>query len=162
IPGAVFNPDSSSPTPARGDELANTGDQETIVAAGPDAAKTTGPFRVRIDASAVAVSQGGSVTFRVSACNVSADPVVRTFASGQRYDFKVVNGATVLWQWSHGRQFGRFGGSEVWQPRECRTFSEDWGGTDSGSVPLAPGRYLVKAEITATDPADSGTTPICV
>jgi hypothetical protein len=80
-----------------------------------------------------------SVRFTFSLTNASAAPLVLEFATAQRYDFAVLDGARTLWRWSEGRGFAQVLGTETLAPGETRSYSANW----------APPPGLADRELTA-------------
>jgi hypothetical protein len=64
--------------------------------------------------------------FILTITNASAAPVTLEFATAQRYDFAVLDGAREVWRWSAERGFGQALGSETLAAGQTRSWSEGW------------------------------------
>lgn len=67
-----------------------------------------------------------SVRFHLQVTNVSAAPVVLSFATGQRADFWVDRDGRTIWRWSEGRMWTQAMGADTLATGATRTFSASW------------------------------------
>ncbi len=71
--------------------------------------------------------EGDTVRFVLQVTNVGEQPVRLEFASGQRYDFAVVDGAGAeVWRWSAGMGFVQMIGLEELAPGATLGWEEVW------------------------------------
>lgn len=67
-----------------------------------------------------------TAVFTLTVTNAAATPVTLEFATAQRYDFAVLDGAREVWRWSAERGFAQALGSETLAPGQTRSWSEGW------------------------------------
>lgn len=73
------------------------------------------------------VSTGGSsVDLVLQVTNPSEEPVELNFASGQIYDFVVLEGEREIWRWSEDQMFTQALRRERLGPGESRRFEAQW------------------------------------
>jgi hypothetical protein len=135
---------SSTAAPAR---------QPGGAAAAPAPAPEQGSGTLALQVSAKAAGPH-SEQFTLTACNPASSSVAVTFPTGQRYDFEVRRSGSLVWRWSDGMAFTMIYGRETWAPKQCKSYSATWDGTNSSHAPVATGAYDVTG-ILASSPRES-------
>ncbi len=89
---------------------------------------------------------GEPLSIALSVINVSERQVERTYYSGQRYDFIVLDDTgNVVWRWSRDMAFTQAIIEVAFEPGQKVTYSEVWNQkTDSGEQ-VEPGTYELQA-----------------
>lgn len=112
----------------------------------------TGDFHRRLRAalrvSQPTVARGQPVDFRLSVQNISAENARIPFASGQKFDFEVWQGARMVWRWSGDRAFTQALTSSTLRPQETVTYQATWKTEGLDGKPVPPGRYEVRGYLT--------------
>jgi hypothetical protein len=88
---------------------------------------------------------GSVVTLTLTMKNPSATPVDVKFATGQKYDFVVIDSLTgkEAWRWSAGKGFTQSAGTQTVPANGSLSFSETW-------TPPAKGLYLAHGVLVST------------
>jgi len=102
-------------------------------------------------------SIGRGDDFTLKACNPSSSSFSQQMRA-QTYDFEVSRGTSLVWQWSHGKAQPQNVTTVTWKPRECKSWSASWNGTDDLGTPVAPGTYQATG-LLKTYPGDEQTKP---
>ena len=76
--------------------------------------------------------------------------IAPAFPTGQRYDFEVKRGGSLVWRWSDGMAFTQIYGQESWAPKQCKTYTATWNGTNSNNAPQPTGSYQVTGILTSS------------
>jgi hypothetical protein len=100
--------------------------------------------------------------FTLQACNPSSSSVSVTFPTGQRYDFEVRQNNTLVWRWSDGMAFTMIYGQESWAPKQCKTYTATWNGTNSSRAPAASGSYTVTGVLTSSPRQSTAPKAFCL
>lgn len=86
-----------------------------------------------------------SIRFELHITNVTSDPIVLEFGTGQRYDFAVgLTDGTVVWRWSQDRAFTQALGNETLAAGESRRYAATWAAGRDGD-------YVAAAWLTASN-----------
>lgn len=99
---------------------------------------------LEVKAQPARVPASGKVNFTLTVKNTSSRAVTYQTPSGQRFDFEVLRGSEVVWNWAHGRMFTMAIGSVTLQPGQSRVFQAQWDLKDNRGSTVAPGRYTVR------------------
>lgn len=91
-----------------------------------------------------AYARGEPVTMSLAVQNMGVTPVANSHSSGQKYDFFIMQGRTVVWKWSDGKVFTQAIEQETFAPGQKREATEAWDQTRCGGLDsaLQPGKYL--------------------
>lgn len=100
---------------------------------------------LEVKAQPARVPRTGKVNFTFTVKNTSDRAVTYQTPSGQRFDFEVLKGKEVVWNWAHGRMFTMAIGSVTLQPGQSRVFQAQWDLKDNRGSTVAPGTYQVQA-----------------
>lgn len=100
---------------------------------------------MEVKAQPARVSSTGNVNFTLTVKNTSDRAVTYQTPSGQRFDFEVLKGKEVVWNWAHGRMFTMAIGSVTLQPGQSRVFQAQWDLKNNRGSMVAPGTYQVQA-----------------
>jgi len=118
-----------------GARIATTGTREKTLK--NDAIKLTTSFDV--------AQQENAVNFQLRVTNTTGKRVELTFASGQAYDFIVVDFlGREVWRWAEGRVFTQSVQNKLLGKGEGITISEKW-------APAKPGKYAAIALLRSTN-----------
>lgn len=127
--------------------------------AGAPAAAKPSPLQLSLTTDKTTYKSGETIKFTLTARNASKAPVQVTFTSGQKYDIEARNDANgaLAWRWSEGRMFTQIFREETWQPGETRRYEDTWNARTSNpdgseGAPIAAGRYVLRAELSARTP----------
>jgi hypothetical protein len=86
-----------------------------------------------------------SVRLELYITNVTTEPIVLEFGTGQRYDFAVgLTDGTVVWRWSQDRVFTQALSSETLAAGESRRYAAAWAADRNGD-------YVAAAWLTASN-----------
>jgi hypothetical protein len=107
------------------------------------------PLRVTVRAGQPVYRPGEPVRLTLEARNTGASPVTLQMSSGQKYDFEIYRGATMIWKWSEGRMFTQALTEVTIPPNEGVTYSETWSQRDRQERPVEPGEYTAVGYLTA-------------
>jgi hypothetical protein len=89
--------------------------------------------------------EGGDVRFNLSVANTSPKNVEVNFASGQSYDFVVVDSVgREVWRWSTDRIFTQSVRNKLLGKGEAIEASEKWS-------PAKPGKFTAIAQLTSSN-----------
>lgn len=88
---------------------------------------------------------GDSLLLTLTVANRSTAAVTLPFSSGQRYDFTISTGTTILWRWSDDQLFIQMLGEERLAPGAELVYRE------RAAAPAAPGTYRVTGMLTVQD-----------
>lgn len=109
------------------------------------------------------VVAGESVTMRLKVENEGAQPVTLTFPTSQRYDFIVTRtDGTVVWQWSHGKNFTQAVGTLTLAPGQEVELQEEWDQRGNDGNLVAPGDYQVRGVLTVKPPIVTAPEPLTI
>ena len=86
----------------------------------------------------------GVVEFTLQVTNAGDAPVELEFASGQRYDFRVLAGTREVWRWSADQMFTQALGSETIPAAGTVAYTETW-----RPDPGLTGEFVVVGTLTA-------------
>ena len=93
---------------------------------GPAAAPPHAPYRGPLASSLQVEPMGDSARLVLQVTNASEAAVPLQFASGQSYDFAVLDGAREVWRWSADRMFTQALRNETLAAGETRRYAEIW------------------------------------
>ena len=125
-----------------------SGQAAAPMAAPAPAARSSGTLQLTITAAPAGPPH--MERFTLKACNPSSSAVAPTFPTGQRYDFEVRSGGSLVWRWSDGMAFTQMYGQESWAAKQCKTYTATWNGTNSSSAPQPTGSYQVTGILTSS------------
>jgi len=100
--------------------------------------------------------------FTLQACNPSTSSVAVTFPTGQRYDFEVKRNNALVWRWSDGMAFTMMYGQENWAPKQCKTYTATWNGTNSNGAVAPTGGYTVTGIVASSPKQGSAPKAFCL
>ena len=107
--------------------------------------KTLKNESIKLTTSFDVAQQGNAVTFELRVTNTTGKRVELTFASGQAYDFVVVDSAgREVWRWAEGRIFTQSVQNKLLGKGEGITISEKW-------APAKAGKYAAIALLRSTN-----------
>jgi hypothetical protein len=95
------------------------------------------------------VDRDQPVRFDLVVTNKSRRPVTIPFNTGQRFDFEVEQEGKLIWNWANQRLFTQMVSSVTLNPGESKEFTARWDFRSNRDVLVQPGRYLVRATLTA-------------
>ena len=99
-----------------------------------------------IDSLPIGVPYGEPLPMTLSITNGSDSQIERTYNSGQRYDFVLLDGTgTEVWRWSHDMAFIEIILQETLDPGEKVTYREVWNQQTNGGEQVEPGIYELRA-----------------
>ena len=101
---------------------------------------------------------GQPIHFTVALENRGTEPLVIAFPICQRYDFFVVEGSELVWQWSADQAFCLETGEERLEPGETLTYSETWDQLAEDGTDVEPGKYRVRGAIEGCPPGEDRCT----
>ncbi len=86
---------------------------------------------------------GETITLELTVRNRSDLEAVLEFASGQQFDFVVLDSGTsrVRWKWSQGKAFTQATSELLFAPGQTRTIAVQWDQRDDDGLPVALGNY---------------------
>lgn len=86
---------------------------------------------------------GETITLELTVRNRSDLDAVLEFASGQQFDFVVLDSGTsrVRWKWSQGKAFTQANSELLFAPDQTRTISVQWDQRGNDGQPVALGNY---------------------
>ena len=112
-------------------------------------------MRVTVETDRDVYAPGDTVFLDLRVVNPGAAPATLRFASGQRYEFTILDAAgESVWTWSADKGFIQALGDERIEPGAMLTFREMF----TGGLP--PGRYAVRGLVPALDGVLADTTSI--
>ena len=112
---------------------------------------------IQVAAGRPAYAAGEPMPLTIAVRNPTTAAITLRFATSQRYDFVIESaGGAAVWRWSAGRSFVPRRGGQTVPPGWELNYSETFGGR------LAPGRYRVRALVTAVDDALEAVTEVTV
>jgi hypothetical protein len=121
----------------------------------PSTIRQRGSIQIELSVNKVNYAVGEPVDVTLSITNEGGEAVGFQFATGQMYDFVVLQGGQRIWQWSHGRVFTQALTTLVIRARESKVFQERWDQRDTQNRQVPSAEY----EISAVFPAQSGRVP---
>ena len=99
-----------------------------------------------IDSLPLGVPYGEPLPMTLSITNASDQPVERTYNSGQRYDFVVLDSTGMeVWRWSHDMAFIEIILQVTFDPDEKVTYREVWNQQTNDGEQVEPGIYGLTA-----------------
>ena len=88
-------------------------------------------------------SPGEPVRITLSKQNISAQPIVLSYPTAQRYDF-IINGFdNSFWQWSGDKTFAAVAGQINLGPGRGLSYTEIWEQRNNQGQPVSPGFYRI-------------------
>jgi len=109
--------------------------------------KSTAHAEVKIVSQFDVQTKGRDAQFALTIKNVGTKHAEVDFASGQRYDFVVIDSAgREVWHWSNGRMFTQSVQNKQLGSGEAMRVSETW-----KKPPVAPGKYTVVATLKSSN-----------
>lgn len=115
------------------------------------------PLEVVLVLGRAAYLPGEPINFTVHVRNRSNQPASVSFATSQRFDI-ILQSTVVIDRWSRGRTFAQVADELRWGPEETVRFADQWLPRTSlapanvgepAERPIAPGVYLLSAELSA-------------
>lgn len=88
---------------------------------------------------------GETVEITLKLTNQGRSKVAFEFNNGQMYDFALIKGGQVVWQWSHGRVFVQALTTLSFEPGEVRIFRERWTQKNADGALVQAGEYEMVA-----------------
>ena len=86
---------------------------------------------------------GEPVRISLFKANISAQPIVFTYPTTQRYDFSVASQVGEVWRWSADKVFVQYVDNVTMVPGETKSYVETWLQVDASGRPVVPGVYRV-------------------
>ena len=105
--------------------------------------------RLTLDVGKERFRTGETVPLQLTVTNVGDGRLNLRFRNGQRYEFQVRRGNTVIWNWSHGRLFTQALSSHALGPEEEVVFNADWTQRSNVGRAVTSGLYTVRGILTA-------------
>jgi hypothetical protein len=108
--------------------------------------------RLEVEKDTYELGEPIEMTLRIANC--ATEPITRTFADEQRYDFSAREvGGVEVWRWSRGMDFAETLGEVTLEPEQEVTFSETWDQVDDEGQQVKAGEYELRGESTGCDEA---------
>ncbi len=111
----------------------------------PSVSRIIGGLRYTISTDCASYQRGDRVNITFTKCNVSGSTVRLRYNTSQRYDFVVLRNGREVWRWSDDRFFTQADGTEVLQPRDCRTYRATWDLRNNQGNFVSPGDFTIQA-----------------
>lgn len=94
----------------------------------------------------------GGYRFVLSIANPGTSPAILRYDTNERYDFRLLDGGELRWNYNNNRFFVQSPQSEVIWPSSIDSHAHTgWTGTDNAALPLAPGSYRIEAVVWLSD-----------
>jgi hypothetical protein len=150
---------ASSAAAQKSSGAAANGPAAPEAASAPAADRSSAPLELKLAAQAAGPHRE---TFTLQACNPNDSSVAVTFPSGQRYDFEVRSNNALVWRWSDGMAFTQMYGQESWAPKQCKTYTATWNGTNSSGGVAPTGGYTVTGILTSSPRQSTAPKAFCL
>jgi intracellular proteinase inhibitor BsuPI/copper amine oxidase-like protein len=107
-----------------------------------------GPLMITLRTDKKEYRAGEPVQLTLEARNTSGAPVTLQMSSGQKYDFEVARGDTVVWKWSDDRMFTQALVDMTVAPNQTLVYRETWNQRSREGRAVEPGEYTLTGYLT--------------
>jgi len=153
-PGEAPNREPSTAPPTNPNQESNVPPQEAATKVNLVGSATDAANDLKYDFSVEPVQSDGvhSYDFVMRVTNAGADNKVVTFPNGQKYDFRVLDGDKVVWNYDYSRFFTVDAENVTLKPGEFLEFKGKWIGKTNQRHPVDEKLYRFEGVLNASQP----------